>query len=216
MNADPRIVRLIMELRQNGVSDTRVLSAIERVSREKFIPEQIHAQAYDNIALPIGEGQTISQPLVVAAMTEALEVDKTMKVLEVGTGSGYQAAILAQLCRRVYTIERFRSLLEKAEAVFHELGIRNITSRLGDGASGWPEVAPFERIIVTAAAPEVPPALLDQLAEEGVMVIPLGKAYDAQELVRIYRTETGIETEPLMPVRFVPLVTEQKRTAQRM
>ncbi|MCZ6720097.1 MAG: protein-L-isoaspartate O-methyltransferase, partial [Proteobacteria bacterium] len=102
MNADPRIVRLIMELRQNGVSDTRVLSAIERVSRGKFIPEQIHAQAYDNIALPIGEGQTISQPLVVAAMTEALEVDKTMKVLEVGTGSGYQAAILAQLCRRVY------------------------------------------------------------------------------------------------------------------
>jgi protein-L-isoaspartate(D-aspartate) O-methyltransferase len=215
MNADPRIVHLIMELRQSGVSDTRVLSAIERVPREKFIPEQIHAQAYDNIALPIGEGQTISQPLVVAAMTEALEVDKTMKVLEVGTGSGYQAAILAQLCRRVYTIERFRSLLEKAEAVFRELGIRNITSRVGDGANGWPEVAPFERIIVTAAAPEVPPALLDQLAEEGVMVIPLGKAYDAQELVRIRRTETGIETEPLMPVRFVPLVTEQKRTAQR-
>lgn len=208
MTTEPRIARLIMELRRDGVKNEGVLSAIERIPREMFVPPHLRAQAYDNIALPIGEGQTISQPLVVAVMTEALELDETMKVLEVGTGSGYQAAILADLCRWVYTIERHHELLMRAEERFRELGVRNITARVGDGVRGWPEFAPFERIIVTAAAPEVPSALFDQLLVGGVMVIPIGPVPDHQELTRIRRTVKGCETESLMPVRFVPLVSD--------
>lgn len=206
MTEDARKIRLIMELRQSGISDTRVLSAIERVPREHFVLANFSDQAYENTALPIDQGQTISQPYVVAFMTQALELGERMKVLEIGTGSGYQAAILAKLCRRVYTIERFRSLLRAAEERFRSLGLHNIVTRLGDGHLGWPEQAPFERIIVTAAAEEVPPALKEQLAPGGILVIPVGRSGWSQEILRIRRTEDGFDTEHLLPVRFVPLI----------
>ncbi|MFQ5984467.1 MAG: protein-L-isoaspartate(D-aspartate) O-methyltransferase [Alphaproteobacteria bacterium] len=199
-------IRLIMDLRHAGIMDTRILAALERTPRELFVPPAYRDAAYDNIALPIGLGQTISQPLVVAFMTQELKVDRQTKVLEVGTGSGYQAAILARLCRRVYTIERHRELLKEAEARFAELRLHNITTRLGDGTKGWPEQAPFERIMVTAATREVPPALVDQLAVGGLMVLPLGGDPVGQELVRLRRTDDGHEVERLMGVRFVPLV----------
>ncbi len=205
MTHDPRKIRLIMELRQSGITDARVLSAIERVPREDFVDPLYRDQAYDNTALPISQSQTISQPYVVAFMTEVLEVGERMRVLEIGTGSGYQAAVLAHLCRRVYTIERYRSLLREAEARFQECGLHNITTRFGDGMEGWPEQAPFERIMVTAASTSVPPALCEQLVPGGTMVIPLGSGY-GQEVVRIRRTEQGCEREELLPVRFVPLV----------
>ena len=213
MNEDARKIRLIMELRQSGITDARVLSAIERMPREKFVPLAFVDQAYDNSALPISQGQTISQPYVVAFMTEALDVGERMRVLEIGTGSGYQAAILARLCRRVYTVERYRSLLREAEARFRELGLHNVTTRFGDGMEGWPEQAPFERIIVTAAAARVPEALLDQLAVGGVMVVPVGRSQAGQDVRRIRRTETGYESEDLLPVRFVPLVSGLAREA---
>ncbi|PKQ02401.1 MAG: protein-L-isoaspartate O-methyltransferase, partial [Alphaproteobacteria bacterium HGW-Alphaproteobacteria-12] len=159
-------------------------------------------------ALPIECGQTISQPYIVAYMTEQLRVGERMKVLEVGTGSGYQAAVLARLCRRVYTIERYRTLLNDALKRFEELRIHNITAKVGDGAKGWPEQAPFDRIIVTAAAPAVPQALVDQLKEGGLMIVPVATsgARGEQKLVRIERTGDGVKREELLPVRFVPLV----------
>ena len=206
MTEESRKIRLIMELRREGITSTRVLSALERVPREKFLPASFADQAYENIALPIGHGQTISQPLVVAFMTEKLEVGERMKVLEIGTGSGYQAAVLAPLCRRLYTVERQRALLREAEKRFAELGLNNVVTRYGDGSKGWPEQAPFDRIIVTAAAPDVPPLLLEQLAVGGLMVLPLGFDFFDQEIVRVRRTEEGQETENLMGVRFVPLV----------
>jgi len=209
MTLAARKVRFIMELRTAGVSDTRVLAAIERIARERFVPELFRDQAYDNIALPIGGGQTISQPLVVARMTQALQPDKKLKVLEIGTGSGYQTAVLSKLFRRVYTIERDRELLEGAEARLAALHIRNVTAMAGDGSQGWPKQAPFERIIVTAAPAEEPKALLDQLAVGGVMVIPLGSDKADQVLVRIRRTAEGFEREEIGPVRFVPLVSGQ-------
>jgi protein-L-isoaspartate(D-aspartate) O-methyltransferase len=206
VTGDERKIRLIMELRQNGIRDARVLGAIEKVPRDKFVLPQFLDQAYDNNALPIAQGQTISQPFVVAFMTEVLEVGERMRVLEIGTGSGYQTAVLAHLCRRVYTVERYRSLLREAEARFAELGLHNITTRYGDGAEGWPEQAPFDRILVTAAAYKTPPALIEQLAMDGVMVIPIGDDR-AQDVVRIRRGEGGLEHETLLPVRFVPLLT---------
>ncbi len=206
MTDESRKIRLIMELRREGITNTRVLSALERVPREMFVLASFADQAYENIALPIGHGQTISQPLVVAFMTEKLEVGERMKVLEVGTGSGYQAAVLAPLCRRLYTVERQRALLREAEKRFAELGLNNVVTRYGDGSKGWPEQAPFDRIIVTAAAPDVPPLLLEQLAVGGSMVLPLGFDFFDQEIVRVRRTEEGYETESLMGVRFVPLV----------
>ncbi len=198
--------RLILALRSTGITDTAVLSAIERVPRELFVPETFRDQAYENTALPIGYGQTLSQPLVVASMVEALELSNRIKLLEVGTGSGYHAAILAQLCRRVYTIERHRPLLAEAERRFAELGMHNITTRAGDGMLGWPEQAPFERISVTAASNTPPAALLDQLAVGGIMVVPVGGRDRTQVLQQIRRTEAGYETHDLMDVRFVPLL----------
>ena len=206
MNDGARKIRLIMELRQTGITDARVLSALERVPRERFVAPSLQDQAYDNMALPIGHDQTISQPYVVAFMTQALEVGERMRVLEIGTGSGYQASVLAHLCRRVYTIERYRSLMREAQARFQELGLDNVTTRFGDGMEGWPEQAPFDRIIVTAATKEAPPVLLDELAVGGVMVIPMGGALRGQDVVRIRRTEEGLDREELLPVRFVPLV----------
>jgi protein-L-isoaspartate(D-aspartate) O-methyltransferase len=202
----PKVLRLLMELRGLGVSDARVLGALERVPREVFVPGAFKDQAYENVALPIGHGQTISQPLVVALMTEALEVGERDKVLEIGTGSGYQTAVLARLCRRVFSIERHRALLKEAEKRFAELRLHNVTSRFGDGTKGWPEQAPFDRIIVTAAAPELPGKLLGSLAEGGVLVAPVGEERRDQRLIRIRRKDGTSITEELGPVRFVPLV----------
>ncbi|KLN61435.1 protein-L-isoaspartate O-methyltransferase [Kiloniella spongiae] len=206
MSLEARKIRLIMELRRGGISDTGVLSAIERIPREAFVPGPFQDQSYENMALPIGRGQTLSQPQVVAMMTQALSVTKRMKVLEVGTGSGYQASILSRLCRRVYTIERYRELLSEAEERFTNLRLHNVTTKLGDGYKGWKEQAPFERIIITAAPKEIPEALLEQLAIGGILVLPLGSQGNNQELIRITRTENGFDQENLGGVRFVPLV----------
>ncbi len=204
-----------MKLRSAGISNTSVLSAIERVPRETFVPNALIDKAYDDMALPIGRGQTISQPYVVAAMTEALELNDRHKVLEIGTGSGYQAAILAKLCRRVYTIERHDVLLKEAEKRFHELRIHNVTTKFGDGMKGWPEQKPFDRIIVTAAARVYPPqALIDQLNIDGIMVMPVASEQGDQHLVRFVKTETGLVAENLFPVRFVPLLPDMPRTGE--
>lgn len=205
--AASRKIRLIMELRRAGIADTEVLSAIERIPREVFTPESFRHQAYENMAIPIGQGQTLSQPQVVARMTQALRATRRMKVLEIGTGSGYQAAVLSRICRRVYTIERFKVLLQAAEARFLQLRLHNITARHGDGWKGWREQAPFERIIVTAAAGSVPGTLVDQLAEGGIMVLPVGESSRDQALLRLTRTSDGVVEEHLSEVRFVPLVT---------
>lgn len=199
-------IELIMALRSRGIRSTRVLAAIEKVPRHLFVEPAFAAQAYADHSLPIECGQTISQPFVVAYMTEMLDVGERDKVLEVGTGSGYQGAVLAQLCRRVYTIERYRTLAQEAERRFRELRIANITGIVGDGMKGWKQQAPFDRIIVTAAAEEIPPALLDQLRVGGVMVLPLGPVGGTQHIVRIVRTERDWERKTLLPVRFVPLV----------
>ena len=210
MTEDARRIRLLMLLRQNGVSDARVLGAIERVPREAFVPTAFLDQSYEDTALPIGLGQTISQPTVVGLMTEALAIGDRHKVLEVGTGSGYQAAVLAKLCRRLYTIERHRRLLTNAEALFSSLRLHNIVTRWGDGLKGWPEQAPFDRIVVTAASPgnAPPPDLLRQLSLGGIMVIPMGEEKRRQRVVRCVRTEAGFEQEELWPVRFVPLLPD--------
>ena len=209
MNDQANAIRLIMALRRNGVTDTNVLSAIERMPRDFFVPQNFHDKAYEDTALPIGHGQTISQPLVVAMMTQELELNDRMTVLEIGTGSGYQAAILSQLCRRVYSIERLKPLLDVAQKRFEDLKIRNITSMHGDGYKGWPSVAPFDRIIVTAAAAqEPPPALMDQLAVGGIMILPVRLNALKEQLIKIRKTETGFTELPIMDVRFVPLVSE--------
>ncbi|MGO4722899.1 MULTISPECIES: protein-L-isoaspartate(D-aspartate) O-methyltransferase [unclassified Inquilinus] len=210
MIAEPRLIRLLMTLRRSGISDHRVLGAIERVPREAFVPDAFLDQAYEDIALPIGHGQTISQPMVVGLMTQALAVTDRHKVLEIGTGSGYQAAVLARICRRLYTIERHKPLLDLALGRIATMRISNITARWGDGMKGWPEQAPFERIIVTAAhRGDLPPhALTDQLAIGGIIVIPMGDEKRNQRLVRFTRTETGLEREDLWPVRFVPLLPD--------
>lgn len=206
MTVSSRKIRLLMELRAGGVIDTKVLSAIELTPREKFVEYSFLDQAYDNNALPIGCGQTISQPLIVGLMTQALELGDRMKVLEIGTGSGYQTAILAKLARRVYTIERHRPLLKTAEERFKELRLHNITTLAGDGFKGWPEQAPFDRIILTAAPFDVPKTLLDQLEVGGILVAPLGDVDGEQHLVKYTRTASDFEIESLCGVRFVPLL----------
>ena len=199
-------IGLIMQMRRRGIRDAEVLRAIERIPRELFVDEAFSEHAYQDIALPIECGQTISQPFVVAIMTEKLDLKPTHKVLEIGTGSGYQAAILSQLCRRVYSVERWRELQKAAEARLAKLKIANVTTIIGDGWLGWPPQAPFDRIIVTAAALDAPAALLDQLREGGRMIIPLGETRDTQSLVQIDKTPEGLVETPLLPVRFVPLV----------
>jgi protein-L-isoaspartate(D-aspartate) O-methyltransferase len=207
MATDASRIRLILELRRAGIVDATVLAAIETVPRERFIPETFQDQAWEDIALPIGLGQTISQPRVVATMTEALRVTKRHRVLEIGTGSGYQAAVLAQLCRRLYTIERHPALLARAEAILKTLGFTTIVTRAGDGMAGWSELAPFDRILVTAAPKAPPRALTDQLSPEGgIMVIPMGETAETQHLWRITRTGEDFAREKLTPVRFVPLL----------
>jgi protein-L-isoaspartate(D-aspartate) O-methyltransferase len=206
VSVDHRKIELVMSLRNQGIRDMRVLEAIERTPRELFLEGPFLNQAYADQALPISCGQTISQPFVVAYMTDRLKVDSRHKVLEVGTGSGYQAAILSPLCRRVYTIERYRTLAKAAGERFKALGLSNITQMVGDGMKGWPKQAPFDRIIVTAAAKDIPEALFNQLAIGGVMVLPLEEKPGAQKLWRVTRDEQGLEREELLPVRFVPLV----------
>jgi protein-L-isoaspartate(D-aspartate) O-methyltransferase len=206
VTADPRKIQLIMALRNQGVRDMRVLEAIEKVPRELFINETFTDQAYADSALPIACGQTISQPYIVAFMTDRLQVNERHKVLEIGTGSGYQTAILSHLCRRVYTIERYRTLAQEAEARFKQLKLSNITQLVADGSKGWPKQAPFERIMVTAAASQLPQTLLGQLAVSGVMIVPLEEKPGKQDLYRIVRTGTGLDSEYLLPVRFVPLI----------
>jgi protein-L-isoaspartate(D-aspartate) O-methyltransferase len=197
---------LLAELRAEGITDSRVLEAMERTPRELFVPAAFRDKAYDNVALPIGHGQTISQPYIVALMSQALEAGERHKVLEVGTGSGYQAAVLARLCRRVLTIERHRALLKEAEARFAKLRLNNVTGRFGDGTKGWPEHETFDRIIVTAAASHIPDNLLAHLAEDGVLVAPIGESRHDQKLYRVTRRNGHYQAEELCRVRFVPLV----------
>ena len=199
-------LRLLMTLRRAGIGDTRVLGAIEKTPREKFVPAAFEDRAYENLALPLGQGQSVSQPYVVALMTEKLEVGQRHNVLEIGTGSGYQTAVLARLGRRVFTVERHRELLRDAERRFGELRLRNIVCRVGDGSKGWPAQAPYDRVIITAAAPEVPAPLVDDLAPGGILVAPVGGDRRDQALIRICRKDDGFSTEDLGPVRFVPLV----------
>jgi len=198
-------IRLIMKLR--GSVDAAVISAIERVSRDEFVDEVFADKSYQDLALPISGGQTISQPSVVARMTDALQLDYRCKVLEVGTGSGYQAAILSYLCRRVYTVERRPELTRLARARFERMGLHAITAKIGDGSFGWEEQAPFDRIIVTAAAEDVPMALVDQLKHEGIMIIPVGDDISGQMVLRIEKESSGkINYKELFPVRFVHLL----------
>lgn len=211
---DARKIRLVMELRQKGIHDTDVLSAIERVPREEFVMPAMHDQAYEDIALPIERGQTISQPFVVAKMTEALELNDRCKVLEIGTGSGYQTCVLSKLCRRVYSIERHKPLLVSAQTMFDHLGVRNVTAICADGMKGWPKIngidqAPFDRIIITAAARDKPPsALMDQLAVGGIMVAPVGE--QGEQMLKRYKRESDDtwSVSDIFPVRFVPLLPD--------
>jgi protein-L-isoaspartate(D-aspartate) O-methyltransferase len=212
-----RAAGLAQELARAGIRDPRVLAAMERVPRDLFVPPTFAEHAWDNVALPIGHGQTISQPLVVACMTEALEIGERHTVLEIGTGSGYQTAVLARLCRRVFTIERHQDLLREAEKRFATLRLGNVTSRFGDGSKGWPEPAPFDRILMTAAAPELPQALVDLLAPDGILVGPLGRERYDQTLVRVRRGADGaLFCEGLGLVRFVPLVSGLPRNRPSM
>ncbi|MED5313585.1 MAG: protein-L-isoaspartate(D-aspartate) O-methyltransferase [Pseudomonadota bacterium] len=197
--------RLIMALRGMGVGETEVLAAMEQVPREQFVPPALRDHAYENASLPIAMEQTISQPYIVARMTAALQLTGRERVLEIGTGSGYQAAILSFLCRRVYSIERLRPLLVEAETRFRQLKITNVTTKVGDGAKGWPEGAPFDRIILTCAPLSIPVTLLKQLKTGGIMVAPEGRDR-TQNLVVVHRTEDGFEKQDILPVKFVPLI----------
>jgi protein-L-isoaspartate(D-aspartate) O-methyltransferase len=201
-----RKMRFLYGLRSKGVTDARVLTAMERVDRGLFVRGHFSDRAYDDMPLPIACGQTISQPSVVGLMTQALNVQARDTVLEVGTGSGYQAAILAQLARRVYTVDRHRRLVREAQGVFQDLGLVNITAFAADGSFGLPDQAPFDRIIVTAAAEDPPGPLLAQLKVGGIMVVPVGQSDTVQSLIKVSRGVTGYDYEELRPVRFVPLI----------
>jgi len=196
--------RMVQEqLEGRDIRDPRVLEAMRHVPRHELVPQGVRPYAYEDRPLPIGRGQTISQPYVVAAMTEALALDGHERVLEVGTGSGYQAAVLSSLCREVYSIELEPELADRARADLDRLGYHNVHVRRGDGYRGWPEQAPFDAIVVTAAPPEVPQALIEQLAVGGRMAIPVGETF--QDLLLLRRTDEGVERKVLMGVRFVPM-----------
>lgn len=207
---DPTIARnrLIKKLREKGISDERVLEAFNKVPRHLFVDGAMYAQAYDDNALPIGNGQTISQPYVVALMTELLELEKDEKILEIGTGSGFQTALLAQFSRRVYTIERIKVLSDTSRKRLRDMGYVNIIFKQGDGSIGWPQHGPFNKIIVTAGAPVLPETLIQQLAIGGRMVIPTGNR-DRQDLVLYKKTEKGVEKSIATQVVFVPLIGNQ-------
>ncbi len=217
MEHDPRQEQLIRELRRQGIKDERVLAAIENTQREVFVDAPFADSAYHNSALPIACGQTISQPFVVAYMTAQLEIGENMRVLEIGTGSGYQAAVLSPLCRRVYTIERHRPLLDQAKERFAALRLENVVTKHGDGFAGWPEQAPFDRILLSCAVQQVPQALVDQLKLGGILIAPVGTVPKSdgfgilesisQRLTKMIRNETGVTEEVLIPVVFVPMVS---------
>lgn len=210
MTLAARKVRFVMELRTAGVSDTKVLAAMERIARERFVPELFRDQAYDNIALPIGGGQTISQPMVVARMTQALLPDKKLKVLEIGTGSGYQTAVLSRLVKKVYSMEIIDELRASAAARLAKLHYTNIDTRTGNGYLGWPEHAPYDGIIVTAAASYIPPALVEQLKPGGRLVIPVGEPFFHQELMLVKKDDAGAtHTQSILGVAFVPMVDKE-------
>jgi protein-L-isoaspartate(D-aspartate) O-methyltransferase len=199
-------MQYLFHLRQKGVMDSRVLTAMERVDRGAFVRGHFADRAYEDMPLPIGSGQTISQPSVVGLMTQALDVQPRDTVLEIGTGSGYQAAILSLLARRVYTIDRHRNLTREAEIIFTQMGLSNVTVLTGDGSFGLPDQGPFDRILVTAAAEDPPGPLLQQLKVGGVMVVPVGQSDTVQSLIKVTRMPDGFDYQELMPVRFVPLV----------
>ncbi|MEQ8897547.1 MAG: protein-L-isoaspartate(D-aspartate) O-methyltransferase [Roseovarius sp.] len=201
-----RKMQFLFALRSRGVTDRRVLHAMEKIDRGLFVRGHFAARAYEDMPLPIACGQTISQPSVVGLMTQALKVSNRDKVLEVGCGSGYQAAILSQLARRVYTVDRHKRLVAEATGVFRKLDLTNITAVTSDGSFGLPDQAPFDRILVTAAAEDPPGPLLAQLKIGGIMVLPVGQSDAVQSLIRVTRTEEGFEYDEMLPVRFVPLV----------
>lgn len=201
-----RKMQFLFALRSRGVTDTRVLTAMERIDRALFVRGLFAERAYEDMPLPIACGQTISQPSVVGLMSQALNVQPRDKVLEVGTGSGYQAAILSHLARRVYTVDRYRRLVQGARQVFDQLELSNITAVTADGSFGLSDQAPFDRILVTAAAEDPPGPLLAQLKIGGIMVLPVGQSDTVQSLIRVTRHETGFDYDELRPVRFVPLV----------
>jgi len=198
------------QIARRGIKKPRVLEAFRRVPRHRFVPEPYRSRAYDDTPLPIGEGQTISQPYIVAYMTAALDLKPSDIVLEIGTGSGYQAAILAELCAHVFTIEIVESLGKRAEALLNDLGYRNISVKIGDGYQGWEEHAPFDAIIVTCAPTDVPIPLKRQLKEGGRMVIPVGSGF-SQDLVVLRKKEGTLQVESTLPVRFVPMVNDSGR-----
>ncbi len=204
---DVRKIRLILELRESGISSSKVLSALEIIPREKFIPDNYRNQAYENIALPIGDNQTISQPYVVAKMTELLEVKNTHKVLEIGTGSGYQCAILSKLVRRVYTIERIKNLYEKSKKVFKDLKLSNIVSKYEDGNNGWVEQIPFDRIIFTAATQNISNTIFSHIKEGGIIVCPIIKQDKKQVIIKYKRINNKIVSQKFDDVLFVPNLT---------
>ncbi|TCP43092.1 protein-L-isoaspartate(D-aspartate) O-methyltransferase [Rhodovulum marinum] len=205
-DAAERKMQFLFALRSKGVTDARVLGAMEKIDRGVFIKGHFAPRAYEDMPLPISCGQTISQPSVVAIMTQALNIQPRDKVLEVGTGSGYQAAILSRLARRVYTVERHRRLVADAQARFEALGLTNVTAIAADGSYGLPEQAPFDRILVTAAAEDPPGPLLAQLRVGGIMIVPVGQSDTVQRLIKVTRNETGLDYDELREVRFVPLV----------
>jgi len=199
-------IDLILNLKKNGIKDLNLLKTLEEIPRSIFVESSIESKSYLNIALPISCGQTISQPLIVAIMTQALKLNKNHRVLEIGTGSGYQSSILAKLARFVYTVERFNSLKREAEKKFKLLKLANIFCKHADGGLGWKEQAPFDRIIVTASAPEIPNTLLDQLKDKGIMLIPIGEENNDQTLVLIKKNGDEYSKQNLLKVRFVPLL----------
>ena len=199
-------MQFLFSLRSSGVTNKRVLTAMEIIDRRSYVSDTFADNAYEDTPLPIGCGQTISQPSIVAIMTEALDVQPRDKVLEIGTGSGYQAAILSRLARRIYTIDRHSILVQAARNVFKEQDIPNITTFTADGSRGLPDQAPFDRILVTAASEDPPSTLLDQLRLGGIMVLPVGQSDSMQRLVKIKKTENGLEYHELRSVRFVPLL----------
>ncbi|HIJ79594.1 MAG: protein-L-isoaspartate(D-aspartate) O-methyltransferase [Desulfobulbaceae bacterium] len=207
--------RMIQEqLLPRGITDPAVLKAIEQTPRHLFIQGALHAQAYGDFPLPIGHGQTISQPYVVALMTQLLELKGHEKILEIGTGCGYQSAILSALCDKVYTVERIKPLLAKTRRIFDRLHKFNIVSKIDDGTEGWPEHAPFDAIIVTAAGPQVPQPLIDQLADPGIMVLPVGETSDDQTLTMVRKKDGEVTITPIENVRFVKLVGTHGWTPQ--
>ena len=206
MTPATRKIRLILDLRRCGITDTELLSAFERVPREEFVPEAFLDKTYEDIALPIGYGQTVSQPSVVATMLQALSVESGHKVLEIGMGSGYQTALLTHLCRRVYAIERHNELHRVAVERLYALGRNNFTSIVGDGSLGWEAQAPFARIISAASVVDVPRCLADQLEDSGIMVIPIGGERSEQRIVKVIRQGDEFTVEDLGNVHFVPLV----------